>query len=127
MKASTEDPTGLNSKERPTVGRRPQEGLTGERSAASARVLPLTAGETRIARLVAKGKTSREIADELFLSCCTVKSHMRSILGRLGLRNRVELAIWMISHSQPHSEGCLPMSDDGELTADTRFASHVAC
>jgi len=43
-------------------------------------------------RLVLLGKTNREIADELFVSLSTVKSHIASVFAKTGARNRVEVA-----------------------------------
>ncbi|NIM07326.1 MAG: hypothetical protein GTO55_11640 [Armatimonadetes bacterium] len=59
----------------------------------------LTNCEMKVARLVAQGKTNAEIAEELFLSLSTIKSHIRNALARLGIRNRVELALWVTEHS----------------------------
>jgi DNA-binding NarL/FixJ family response regulator len=50
--------------------------------------------ETDVARAVARGRTNQEIAAELFISLSTVKSHVSGIQGKLGLRNRVEIAVW---------------------------------
>ena len=44
--------------------------------------------------LVALGRTNAEIAGELFISLSTVKTHVASLLTKLGARNRVEIAIW---------------------------------
>ncbi|QSB13071.1 AAA family ATPase [Natronosporangium hydrolyticum] len=52
----------------------------------------LTAQQRRIAELVARGATNREVAAQLFLSPRTVDHHLRNIFHRLGIRSRVELA-----------------------------------
>ena len=36
----------------------------------------------------------REIADELYISLSTVKTHVASLMAKLGARNRVEIAMW---------------------------------
>jgi DNA-binding NarL/FixJ family response regulator len=51
----------------------------------------LTAAETRIAGLVARGWSNPDIATELFLSRRTVQTHVSNILGKLGLRSRLEI------------------------------------
>lgn len=58
----------------------------------------LTARETEVLRLVAKGLTARQIADRLVLSHRTVENHVRSTLRKLQLQNRVELARYAIEH-----------------------------
>ena len=45
-------------------------------------------------RLIARGYTYREVARELFLSVKTVETHMSSVLRKLQLSNRNELARW---------------------------------
>ena len=55
---------------------------------------PLTAREREIAELVCAGLTNRAIADQLVLSERTVEGHMRSMLAKLQLTNRTELAAW---------------------------------
>ena len=56
----------------------------------------LTERETEILRLVAKGLTSRQIADRLVISFRTVQNHTQNVLGKLQLHNRVELARYAI-------------------------------
>ena len=43
---------------------------------------------------VARGRTNAEIADELHISLSTVKSHLAALMAKLGVRNRVEIALW---------------------------------
>ena len=54
----------------------------------------LSARETEVARAVARGRTNQEIAAELFISLSTVKGHVAAVQAKLGLRNRVEIAVW---------------------------------
>ena len=56
---------------------------------------PLTEREIELARLVARGSTNAEIAEQLFISTGTVKTHVANIQRKLGARNRVEIAAWM--------------------------------
>ncbi|ARV59606.1 DNA-binding response regulator [Nostocales cyanobacterium HT-58-2] len=54
----------------------------------------LTPRELDVARLVALGATNQEIAQQLFISESTVKTHINSIFNRLNLKNRSQLAIY---------------------------------
>jgi DNA-binding CsgD family transcriptional regulator len=56
------------------------------------RVEGLTPAERRVADLVAKGLTNREVAATLFLSERTVATHLSHIYAKLGVRSRTELA-----------------------------------
>ncbi len=55
---------------------------------------PLTEREEEVLVTVARGRTNAEIADELHISLSTVKTHLASLMTKLGARNRVELAMW---------------------------------
>ncbi|WP_338777762.1 response regulator transcription factor [Metabacillus sp. FJAT-52054] len=52
---------------------------------------PLSSRELEVLQLVAKGLPNREISDRLFISEHTVKSHLKNILSKLHLENRVQL------------------------------------
>ena len=45
-------------------------------------------------KLAAVGRTNAEIAQELFISIGTVKTHLASVQAKLDARNRVEIAAW---------------------------------
>lgn len=64
-----------------------------ERRTRPAEPLPeLSEREFEVARAVARGRSNQEIADELFISLSTVKTHIANIQQRLAVRNRVEIA-----------------------------------
>jgi DNA-binding CsgD family transcriptional regulator len=51
----------------------------------------LTPQEVSVARLVATGRTNRQVADELVVSVKTVEYHLANVYGKLGIRSRQEL------------------------------------
>ena len=57
---------------------------------------PLTPRELEVLKLIAEGKTSKEIAELLVLSTKTVERHRADILHRLGMRDRVDLTRYAI-------------------------------
>lgn len=63
----------------------------------------LTGREIEILGLVGGGKTSKEIADELFISENTVRNHVRNILDKLGMKSRFEAVNWA------HREGLIDL------------------
>jgi len=56
----------------------------------------LTNREMEVLRLVAKGMSNREIATDLYISENTVKNHVRNILEKLHLHNRMEAVIYAV-------------------------------
>lgn len=61
--------------------------------------IDLTKRELEVLNLIANGATNREIAGQLFVSEGTVKNHVSNILNRLGLRDRMQAALFAIEHN----------------------------
>lgn len=55
---------------------------------------PLSPREEEVLRLVATGLQNREIAPVLFIAEGTVKTHVAHIIGKLGVSDRVQAAVW---------------------------------
>jgi two-component system, NarL family, nitrate/nitrite response regulator NarL len=64
---------------------------------ASSKMESLTAREAEILKLISQGLSNKLIARELDISDGTVKVHVKHMLKKLGLRSRVEAAVWMIN------------------------------
>lgn len=64
----------------------------------------LTRSERRVARLVGRGMSNREIAGELSLSEGTVRNALSAALAKLSLRDRTQLAIWAVETGLAASE-----------------------
>jgi predicted ATPase/DNA-binding CsgD family transcriptional regulator len=65
---------------------------------------PLSERELAVARLIALGRTNRQIAQELIIAEGTADRHVSNILGKLGLGSRAQVARWASEH------GILPRS-----------------
>jgi DNA-binding NarL/FixJ family response regulator len=57
---------------------------------------PLTAREIEVLELVVEGRSNSEIAAALVISESTVKNHLRNILEKLHLRNRIQAAVYAV-------------------------------
>ncbi len=58
--------------------------------------VPLTAREIEVLELIVEGQSNKEIAEALVISESTVKNHLRNILEKLHLRNRVQAAVYAV-------------------------------
>jgi DNA-binding NarL/FixJ family response regulator len=54
--------------------------------------------EKEIVQLIAQGFRNKEIAEKLFISEQTVKNHLHNIFDKLGVSDRLELALYAIHH-----------------------------
>jgi DNA-binding NarL/FixJ family response regulator len=82
----------------PSVTVRLLERLTEPVAAGPKAVDVLTERELDVVELVARGKTNAEIAEALFVSVSTVKTHLEAVRAKLGVRNRVGIAAWAWEH-----------------------------
>lgn len=78
----------------PAVARRLTESLRAP--ARTAPIEPLTPREREVLGLVAQGKANKEIARELGIGERTVRTHISSILGKLGLASRTQAALYAV-------------------------------
>jgi len=58
----------------------------------------LTGSELNVLRLVADGRTDKQISQTLYISPRTVQSHLAQVRSKVGLRRRVELTRWAAEH-----------------------------
>jgi DNA-binding CsgD family transcriptional regulator len=61
---------------------------------------PLGKREAEVARLIAEGLSNKQIGARLFISKRTVDTHVGSILNKLGLNSRAQIAAWMASSNK---------------------------
>ncbi len=58
--------------------------------------VPLTRREADVLREMANGLTNKDIAKTLHISYETVKEHVQHILGKIGLTDRTQAAVWAV-------------------------------
>ncbi len=68
---------------------------------------PLTARELEVLRLIARGLSNQQIADQLVISEATVRSHVSNILGKLQLASRTQAALYALR------EGLASLDEEG--------------
>lgn len=56
---------------------------------------PITAREIEVADLVAAGLSNKEVANRLNISVRTAENHLLSVMNKLGLVNRAQVATWV--------------------------------
>jgi two-component system, NarL family, response regulator LiaR len=65
---------------------------------------PLSPRERDVLELIARGHSNRQIARDLVIGEQTVKTHVRSILAKLGLQDRVQAAVFALRHPADRHE-----------------------
>ena len=79
----------------PSITARLLDAFAGTGSAAPRQPIEsLTDREEQVLLSVARGRTNREVAEELYITLSTVKTHIASLMAKIGARNRVEIAMW---------------------------------
>ncbi|HEX5859938.1 MAG TPA: response regulator transcription factor [Microbacterium sp.] len=78
----------------PKITMRLIDAFASGRPAPPASSSPLTEREEQVLAAVSRGLGNTEIGRELHISLSTVKTHIASVMTKIGARNRVELAIW---------------------------------
>ena len=68
-------------------------------------VEPLTAREIKVLELIGQGMGNREIAEKLFLSETTVKTHVANVLQKLHVKSRTQAALYFKEHLQLPGDG----------------------
>ncbi|WP_064792115.1 two-component system response regulator NarL [Shewanella woodyi] len=71
-------------------------------SKASSPLENLTQRELQNLKLIASGKSNKDIANTLGIAETTVKVHVKNLLKKLGLKSRVEAAVWAVEHKIGH-------------------------
>ncbi len=80
----------------PTIARKLLQEISHPAVARPTTVDPLTEREVEVLRLVAKGASNRQIAEQMVISEATVRTHVSNILGKLHLASRTEAALYAL-------------------------------
>jgi NarL family two-component system response regulator LiaR len=82
----------------PDIQKRLVTGIAGPGAGGAADVEALTAREEDVLRCLARGRSNKEIAADLFIAEKTVKTHISSILAKLRLEDRTQAAVYAVKH-----------------------------
>jgi DNA-binding CsgD family transcriptional regulator len=99
------------------------ERQTSEKEEVISRIHCLTASEFRVFRMLGLGMTNNEMAESLHVSLYTVRSHMKKIHAKCGVRDRAKLTL--IAHQACYREQ--PESQDEERAAKETNRSSGRC
>jgi DNA-binding CsgD family transcriptional regulator len=58
----------------------------------------LTVRQTEVVLLVAQGLSNKEVGNQLFIAPKTVKFHLTTVYGLLGVKSRAQLIVWCVPH-----------------------------
>ena len=84
----------------PDIARKLMSAVAGQDATSSGTISPddLTERECEVLALIARGMSNRDIAENMFISEKTVKTHVSNILGKLHLEDRTQAAIYALKH-----------------------------
>ncbi|HTP02624.1 MAG TPA: response regulator transcription factor [Anaerolineales bacterium] len=80
----------------PTIAWKMLRGMSGAKTPTKRSPEELSEREIEVLRLLTQGKTDQEIAKQLVLTEVTIRTHISRILSKLGLKNRVQAALYGI-------------------------------
>ncbi len=83
---------------REAAGRMPDRPSAAAHPASDRALALLTPREREVAALIARGRTNRQIADELVITERTAGAHVEHILTKLGFQSRAQVAAWVVEH-----------------------------
>ncbi|MEO7066156.1 MAG: response regulator transcription factor [Rhodanobacter sp.] len=86
--------------------------LKAEEAEAAARIATLTPQQFRVMTMLADGQLNKQIAWELGVSEATVKAHMTTIMRKLGVNNRTQVAL--VASQLSVDQSVLPQMPDGD-------------
>ena len=98
----------------PAIAWRLLRGMTGAESSKRP-TEELSEREIEVLRLLTKGKTDQQIAQQLVLTDVTIRTHISRILAKLGLKNRVQAALYGIR------SGLVSLDETGDLDEDAKL------
>ncbi len=96
----------------PTIAWKLLRGMSGAKTNEKA-TEELSEREIEVLRLLTKGKTDQEIAEELVLTDVTIRTHISRIIAKLGLKNRVQAALYGIK------TGMVSLEETSDLNSDS--------